>query len=179
MTTTETPTTWTCGSIPVPINIDPKWDDEDSKNIQFFMEKCIGWVHNTKRYSLEKKTIMLDMAYFFRNYLYKFNNKGGHWGTDGDHIAGMCFKLRKLEHYNYLSNAQMRLVKELFKLWEKPEDFYLSDISTQCDWPNEYDAIMNHNQHPKLWSKKAMAEIMEYYMANWCSAFHSTRWKKH
>lgn len=161
-----------------PIVIDPKWDDNDLKNIQFFMEKAIDWANTTKRFSQEKKTIMIDMAKFVRTFLYEYNHSGRHWGTDGDHLAGMCFKLRKINNYTPYGGAQFKLAKELFKLWESPEHFLIGVVSTECNWPSQYHAKMSPNNHPKLMAKEVMAEIMEYYMANWCSAFHSSNWKK-
>ena len=163
---------------PVPIVINPNWDDEDLKNIQFFVEKCIHWANTTKRFSLEKKTILIDMARFFYTYLYTYNHKGRHWGTDGDPLAAMCFKIRHINNLTPYGGAQFKLAKELFKLWESPEHFLITEVSTQCDWPSLYQAKLNPTHHPKLWAKSSMANIVEYYMANWCSAFHSTRWKK-
>ncbi len=182
MTTTQTPTYETCGSIPVPIDIDPKWNDNDLRNIQFFMEKCIDWANTTKRFSLEKKTIMVDTARFFYTFLYKYNYEGKCWGRDDDLDAGLfrgyCFKLRKLNDYAPHSQAQFKLAKGLFKLWDSPEHFNLAALSTECNWKSQYMAIMNHNRHPMLWAREAMAELSQYYMANWCSAFWSSSWSK-
>jgi hypothetical protein len=177
--TTQQTETWTK---PVPIDIDPKWNDNDLRNIQFFMEKSIDWANTTKRFSREKKTIMVDTARFFYTFLYKYNYEGNHWGSDeqldSSLFRGYCFKLRKINDYAPHSQAQFKLAKGLFKLWDSPEHFNLQTLSTECNWKSHYEAMMNRNRHPMLWAREAMAELSQYYMANWCSAFWSSSWSK-